>query len=240
MASDNKRSGTADLHVHTTFSDGEDSPAEVLEWAERVGLDVIAITDHDEIAGAEIAAELAERTGTGPDVIVGSEVSSADGHILALFISRLVPPGMSAADTVAAIHEQGGLAIAAHPFWRHATKPGPRTYSVGDRIGEVDFDAVEVINGGFTPSMIAANQRASSAAGQLGRTQVGGSDAHVKHALGWAHTRFAGATAAELRAGVATGQTHAGRSRIDPVGVRRYATWSLGRLRGAAVRPVTT
>ena len=113
--------GAADLHMHTQYSDGQDSPAEVLEWAERVGLDVIAITDHDCIDGAEVAADLAARDGTRPDVIVGEEVSSLDGHILALFISRVVPPGMSAEDTVAAIHKQGGLTIAAHPFWRTST-----------------------------------------------------------------------------------------------------------------------
>lgn len=220
--------GTADLHVHTTHSDGADGAREVLEWAGRMGLDVLAITDHDTIAGAEAAAELAEQSGTGPDVIVGEEVSSADGHILGLFISSRVPPGMSAADTVAAIHEQGGVAIAAHPFWRSEEGRAYR-YGVAGLIESVDFDAVEVLNGGFTPSMIQANARAAAAAG--GRTRVGGSDAHVKHALGWAHTRFPGRTAAELRAALAAGQAAPGRSRIDPVGVRRYAAWSLGRLR---------
>lgn len=225
--------GTADLHAHTRHSDGADSPKEVLQWAARAGLDVLAITDHDTISGAEIAAELAGESGTGPDVIVGEEVSSADGHILALFICDLVPPGMPAAETVAAIHEQGGLAIAAHPFWR-AEPRRPYRYGVGSLIETVDFDAVEVLNGGFTPSMISANNRAAAAAGS--RTRVGGSDAHVKHALGWAHTRFCGRSAAELRAALSAGQVAPGRSRIDPVGLRRYATWSLGRLRaqGAA------
>jgi predicted metal-dependent phosphoesterase TrpH len=79
MASVVDAAGAADLHMHTQYSDGQDSPAEVLEWAERVGLDVIAITDHDCIDGAEIAADLAARSGTGPDVIVGEEVSSQMG-----------------------------------------------------------------------------------------------------------------------------------------------------------------
>jgi predicted metal-dependent phosphoesterase TrpH len=185
--------GAADLHMHTHYSDGQDSPAEVVEWAERVGLDVIAITDHDCIDGAEEAADLAARTGTGPDVIVGEEVSSRDGHILALFIARLIPPGMSARETVAAIHEQGGLAIAAHPYWRIKTADhNGRAYGVGARIAEVDFDAIEVVNGGFTPSMIVANQRATRETRALGKVAVGGSDAHVKHAVGWAHTRFEG------------------------------------------------
>jgi hypothetical protein len=224
--------GTADLHVHTSHSDGDDTPAEVLEWADHLGIDVLAITDHDTIDGAELAAELAERSGTGPDVIVGEEVSSRDGHILGLFLSTAVPPGLSAEDTVAAIHEQGGIAIAAHPYWRTTGAGGRAPHGVGDLIEVVDFDAVEVLNGGFTPSMIAANQRASAAASG---TRIGASDAHVKHALGWAHTRFGGRTAAELRASLCTGQAEPGRSRIDPIGVRRYATWSLGRLRAHRV-----
>jgi predicted metal-dependent phosphoesterase TrpH len=218
--------------MHTQYSDGQDSPAEVLEWAERVGLDVIAITDHDCIDGAEIAADLAARSGTGPDVIVGEEVSSHDGHILGLFISRLIQPGMSAEDTVAAIHEQGGLAIAAHPFWRTgATDHNGCAYGVGDRIAKVDFDAIEVVNGGFTPSMVLANHRAIREARALGKVAVGGSDAHVKHAVGWAHTRFGGRSAIDLRASIVGGQTSAGRFGINPIGLHRYAMWSLGRLR---------
>ena len=227
--------GIADLHVHTHHSDGQDSPSEVLAWAERIGLDVIAITDHDAIDGARIAAELARQNPSGCEVVVGEEVSSRDGHILGLFIDELVPPDLSAAETVAAIHEQGGIAIAAHPYWRaSSTDHAGRLYGLGDRIAELDVDAVEVINGGFTPSMIGANRRAGWVAEALGRTPVGGSDAHVKHALAWGHTRFAGRSAAELRQAIATGRTQAGRSRLHPTGLRRYAAWSIGRLRLAA------
>lgn len=224
--------GIADLHMHTHHSDGEDSPGAVLDWAGRIGLDVIAITDHDAIDGALIAAEIATDRPSGPEVIVGEEVSSREGHILALFIDTLVPPDMTAEDTVAAIHEQGGLAIAAHPYWRTSSLDVKgRAYGLGDRIAELDFDAVEVINGGFTPSMIGANRRAGWVAEALGRTPVGGSDAHVKHALGWAHTRFAGQTAQELRKSISAGSTQPGRSRIHPTGLRRYAAWTIGRLR---------
>jgi predicted metal-dependent phosphoesterase TrpH len=165
-------------------------------------------------------------------VIVGEEVSSRDGHILALFISRLVPPDMSAQETVAAIHEQGGLAIAAHPYWRtSAVDYKGRTFGLGDRIAELPFDAIEVINGGFTPSMIGANRRAGWVADAIGLTPIGGSDAHVRHALGWGHTRFAGRTASDLRQSIAIGRTQAGRSRLHATGLRRYATWSIARLR---------
>jgi predicted metal-dependent phosphoesterase TrpH len=225
-------SGTADLHIHTHFSDGADSPRDVLRWAERKRLDAIAITDHDTIEGALLAAELALESRSNPDVIVGEEVSSADGHILGLFIKSRVPPGLSAEETVAAIHEQGGVAIAAHPYWRHASS-GRRgwVYSVGDHIEHVPFDAVEVLNGGFTPSMIAANRRAGAAARALRKTEVGGSDAHVKHAMAWAHTRFEGRYARDLRRSILTGRTRAARSPLGLAGLQRYAYWSIGRLR---------
>src|SRR5215472_13322041 len=96
--------GIADLHIHTHHSDGADSPSEVLHWAARIGLDVIAITDHDTIDGALIAAGVARSVDGAPEVIVGEEVSSLHGHILALFIEELVAPEMTAAETVAAIH----------------------------------------------------------------------------------------------------------------------------------------
>jgi len=192
---------------------------------------VIAITDHDSIDGAIIVAELA-RVRKGPDVIVGEEVSSRDGHILGLFLKQLVPPDLSAKETVAAIHEQGGLAIAAHPYWRTSSLDYKgRTYGLGDRIAQLDLDAIEVINGGFTPSMIGANRRAGWVTEALGRTPVGGSDAHVKHALAWGHTRFAGRSAHDLRRSIATGQTEARRSRLHPTGVSRYAAWSIARMR---------
>lgn len=232
MAKIDGAAGIADLHIHTHHSDGQDGPAEVVAWAARIRLDVIAITDHDNIDGALIAAAVARREPGSPEVIVGEEVSSLDGHILALFIDRLVPPDMTGAETVAAIHEQGGLAIAAHPYWRpSSTDHRGRVYGLGDRIGELDIDAVEVINGGFTPSMIGANRRAGWVAEALGRTPVGGSDAHVKHALGWGNTRFEGRTARDLRRSIEVGRTQAARSRLHPAGLGRYATWSLGRLR---------
>ncbi len=229
-------SGTADLHIHTHFSDGADSPSDVLRWAERKRLDVIAITDHDTIEGALEAARLSRESRSNPDVIVGEEVSSADGHILGLFLERCVPPGLSAEETVAAIHEQGGLAIAAHPFWRHENNNRRGwVYSVGEHVEHVLFDAVEVLNGGFTPSMIAANARAAAVARALRLKQVGGSDAHVRHAVAWGHTRFEGWTARHLRDSILAGNTRAMRSRLGVTGLQRYAYWSIGRLRPQAV-----
>src|SRR5579864_5801106 len=147
----------ADLHMHTTVSDGWPDPIELVDHARRAGLDVIAVTDHDSIDGALRAAEHAARRSRF-HVIVGEEVSSRDGHIVALFLERRIRPGMSAAATVHAIHDQGGLAIAAHPFWRTArqVRGGGVVHGVGWQAGELDFDAIEVENS--TPGFYLFNQ----------------------------------------------------------------------------------
>lgn len=100
------------LHIHTHYSyDSNLSPTTLVDVARRMGFDCIAVTDHNLIDGAREA----QATG-GIRVIVGEEISSRDGHIVGLFLERPVPPRMSGEDTCAAIHEQGGLALAAHPF----------------------------------------------------------------------------------------------------------------------------
>ncbi len=139
--------GRADLHMHTTASDGWPSPSQLVDHAaRRAALNVIAVTDHDTIEGALRAAEHAARR-KRLHVIVGEEVSSRDGHIVGLFLERRIKPGMSAAATVSAIHDQGGLAIAAHPFWRteRQVRSG-RVDGVGWLAAELDFDGVEVEN----------------------------------------------------------------------------------------------
>lgn len=231
-----QRQGLADLHVHTNYSDGSDSPAEVLAWAAQLGVDVIAITDHDTIDGAEEAAELA-CTGYGPDVIVGEEISSRDGHVIGLFLSRRVPHGLSAAETIAAVHDQGGIAVAAHPYWRTASaEPPGYAYSVGDDVESLEFDAIEVLNGSFSPGMILANRQATEAAHALGYRRVGGSNAHVRHAIGWAHTRFQGRNAADLRWSITAGLTRTGRSRPALSAMGSQAAWSISRRRTARGR----
>lgn len=225
---------TADLHVHTSHSDGSDSPFEVVEQARARGLKVIAVTDHDCIDGALVAAAHAAAL-PGVEVIVGEEVSTRDGHVLGLFLEELVPPGMSAAQTVRAIHAQGGLAVAAHPYWRTKSRAAGRfPHGVGNLVADAGFDAVEILNGGFTPSMIYANLRARWANTHLGLPETGGSDAHVKQAIGCAATLFAGSTAADLRRCIETARTTAKLGRPSVVAVGRYVTWGIGARR----RPV--
>ena len=225
--------GRADLHMHTTASDGWPSPQQLVDHASQIGLDVIAVTDHDTIEGALRAAEHAARR-TKLHVVVGEEVSSRDGHIVALSIEKKIRPGMSAAATVHAIHDLGGLAVAVHPFWRtqRRTRSG-RVHGVGWLAAELEFDAVEVENA--TPGFYVFNQLARRLNIGLGSAEVGGSDAHILDAIGRAYTEFSGKTPKALREAIEAGTTVAGRQRYRAMGLMRYAAWGLNHERYVAV-----
>src|SRR6266571_252970 len=107
----------ADPHCHTLASDGMVTPAELVDAAVRAGLALIAITDHDTMANAREVHERGEAAGLA--VVMGQEVTTkgpAQTHILGWFLEKPIKMSMSLADTVAAIHDQGGLVIIPHPF----------------------------------------------------------------------------------------------------------------------------
>jgi len=225
--------GRADLHTHTNVSDGWPSPIEIVDHASRrAGIQVLAITDHDTIEGALRAAEYAARR-SRLQVVIGEEVSSRDGHIIGLFLEKRVRPGLSAAATIHAIHDQGGLAVAAHPFWRTQRRSSASVvHGVGWLAAELDFDAVEVENA--TPGFFVFNQMAHRLNSGLGVASLGGSDAHIVDAVGRAYTEFAGHTPAALRKAIELGVTRAGRRRYKAVGLVKYAAWGLNHERYVA------
>lgn len=196
----------ADLHVHTTHSDGHTSVEEVLEHAaSRTDLGVIAITDHDTIDGALEARALAEAYGI--EVVVGEEVSTADGELLAFFVEHGLPSGLPASETIAAVHELGGLAVAAHPY--HMLVPSVGRRGLSSRASGSDpewpLDAVETFNAGF--QLPGGNRRAAATAASLGLPALGGSDSHHPGTIGYGHTLFPGRGAADLRAAIVQGRT---------------------------------
>jgi predicted metal-dependent phosphoesterase TrpH len=190
-----------DLHIHTIHSDGAPTVPELLAYvAENTDLRLVAVTDHDSIAGARQAAQLAREFGVG--VVMGEEVSTADGHLLALFIDSYLPPGRPAAETIAAIHAQGGLAIAPHPFDRSVPSLGRHGVA---RPGW-QFDAVEGFNAGVIWSQRGCNRAAQAAALDLGLPATGGSDAHTLSTVGQAYTLFPGSTPDDLYRAIKRGE----------------------------------
>lgn len=201
--------GVADLHVHTEASDGGPLD-EVLARAVELRLDAVAITDHDTVEGALEARRRVHLDRLPLAVVPGVEVSSADGHIGALFVTRNIPKGLPADETVRLIHEAGGLAVAHHPFVPRLLEMVARTkLALGTRFLDLDVDAVEVTNavpGGGCRYNIATHELVRSRGCTLGFT--GGSDAHHASQVGKGLTFFAGDEGvASLRRSLAAGLT---------------------------------
>lgn len=164
-----------DLHVHSYYSyDSLITPKELHFYAKRSGLDGVAITDHDRLDGAlKIAREV------GLFIIPGIEISSSDGHIVALCVEEPISKGLSAGETVERIHDAGGLAVACHPVTLFKQSLGKHA-SLG-------FDAVEVMNASVFPFGFSV-KRAKRIATRLQVAQVGGTDAHYGPEIGCAYT----------------------------------------------------
>lgn len=166
-----------DLHVHSNHSDGLNSIEEVIKEAISKDLDGIALCDHDTLEGVKEAQKIAK--GYTFIIIPGIEISSKEGHILGLGITKKIRKGMSAKKTIEHIHKQKGLAIAPHPYGKYIHRS-----SVGDLIKELDFDAIEV----FNSRNINENNKALEIANELNAVQVAGSDAHTLKTIGKAYT----------------------------------------------------
>ncbi len=199
--------GRADLHVHSLVSDGGQTP-EAIVRAAAGRLDVVAITDHDEISGAVRAREFARHhPELGVDVVVGEEISTLNGHLLGLYLTERVPPGLSVQDTIRLVHAQGGLAVAAHPF--HPLRGTARGHrSIARLIPDLPLDAIEVVNNaGVFSRLYDAWAALRNVEWMLPVTA--GSDAHDVWYLGSAATGFAGRDARALRRALEAGQTRA-------------------------------
>jgi Glycosyltransferase Family 4/PHP-associated/PHP domain len=169
---------TIDLHMHTDWSHDCSIPAEELvDHAEAIGLDGIAVTDHNAFGGALEAVELAGDR----DLIVipGEEVKTDNqGEVIGLFLEEEIPRGLSFADTLAAIREQGGLVYVPHPFDRMHAIPDPAT--LHRHLAEIDV--LEVYNARLLRDSF--NDEALRFARKYRLLQGAGSDAHVLQGVG--------------------------------------------------------
>lgn len=195
------------MHIHSLYSDGTSRIADILEHVEqRTTLDVVAITDHERIDGALRALELHAAGRFSFDLVVGEEVTTRSGHLLALFIRERLRPLRPLEETLIAVHEQGGIAIPAHPMSRLTLSIGRRSFDrvLADPRPGVHFDAVELLNPSGAGRSGGAELR-RMADEVLRVPGVGNSDAHVLDAIGTALTRFAGHTAQDYRDALGAG-----------------------------------
>jgi predicted metal-dependent phosphoesterase TrpH len=205
------RLGKADMHLHTLYSDGTASVTDLLDHVERhTDLDLVAITDHERIDGALRAREIHAAREYSFELVVGEEITTRRGHVLALFLEERVPALRPLIETIERIHAQGGVAIAAHPL-------APLTPSLGrrsllklhaQREARHRLDAIELMN----PSAAGRARRTARIrlnASVLHLPAVGNSDAHVLDGVGSAWTWFPGVGAADYRAALLAGTTRA-------------------------------
>lgn len=181
---------SVELHTHSEAShDGRDSVSLLLEHAAAVGLDAIAITDHDEIWASLEAVERAPEYGLVG--IPGIEVSSADGHVLALGVEELIPPGLPFEETLARIRDRGGLAVVPHPF--QESRSGVLAHISKDELATAD--AIEVYNSRLLTGR--SNRQAKRFATSRGVPMTAGSDAHICEMVGQAVTKVAAEPSAD-------------------------------------------
>lgn len=202
------RLGRADLHIHTWASDGTAPVQAVLDRVEAEGvLDVIAIADHERIDAAVAARQMAEDQGLRAQVVIGEEISTLGGHLLALFLERPVPPMKSLRWSIEAVHDQGGLAIPAHPLvpFPMCAQGGAIRRLLDDDNEAVHPDALETWN----PTAVGKYRHATVVrfAEEVGLPAIGSSDAHALAAIGTCWTTFPGRTAADVRAAIEAGTT---------------------------------
>lgn len=170
-----------DLHCHTAWSpDSLSSPASVVRAAGARGLTHLAITDHGRIEGALEARDAAP---SGLEVIVGEEVSTRDGDLIGLYLTRAVPIGLSAGEAAAAIREQGGLVGLAHPYDRFRGSLLARSGDTKmDDALAAHLDYVETFNARVP--LGTANERAAEWAHEHGLPGAAVSDAHTLFEVG--------------------------------------------------------
>jgi hypothetical protein len=204
------RLGTADLHIHSVASDGTATVEEILRAVEKGSdLDVIAITDHERIDAAIHAREIALERGYRVQVVVGEEVTTRSGHLIGLFLERRVRPFRSLRSTIIEIHEQGGLAVPAHPLppYPLCIRRGAIESIVRDPDPRVYLDGLETYNASSAGRTF--HRPAVALARELGLSPIGGSDAHHVSLVGTCWTTFPGRTAEDLRQAILLGRTHA-------------------------------
>ena len=193
-----------DLHVHTDASyDCEMSVEAVLARAAAVGLDAVAITDHDSVGSLPRAFDIAHEYGVR--VVPGVEVSTADGHLLALGVDDPPATRRPLSETAREVREAGGLAVVPHPFQTFRHGASRRTIRDVDAIEDIEAYNAHTLTG-------FRNGQARRYARRQGLPGTGGSDAHRPTLVGQAYTAVSveadgGVTTDAILEGIRAGRT---------------------------------
>lgn len=193
-----------DLHIHSNHSDGRNSVEEILLAARRLGLNGVAITDHNTLEGSIAAIKVARSLYPEMVVIRGAEVMTSEGHLLVLGVKELPPLRRSPEETIEAVHDLGGIADLPHPFH-------PFRHSIG-RVPPVD--AVEVYNSKYILGVF--NARARWEARKKDLPMVAGSDSHMIETVGLGVTEIDACTTDDVLEEIRHGRTSISGRRTSP------------------------
>jgi predicted metal-dependent phosphoesterase TrpH len=216
----------ADFHIHTRFSrDSILTEEKFIARAVERGLTHVAVTNHNNVEGAVAVRDKVAELGLTDKltVILGEEVSTADGEVVGIFLTNTIPRGLSANETADEIHRQGGLVSIPHPFdpFRGShIKEGPLR-----NLAEVrKIDMVEVFNCRVTVQR--HNQEAAEFAHRYGIPGIAASDSHSSFEVAMAFNALpVFDTAEELKAGLPENDWHASRSSVFIHATTRWAVW---------------
>ena len=213
-----------DPHIHSVYSgDARGTPREILRRASAIGLDAVAVADHNTMKGSIIA--LRESRGMEVTVVPAMELSTSAGHIVALGIQEEIQRGLTPAETLDAIHDQDGAAIIPHPFVRYR-----QGLFVNER--NIRVDGIETLNSRYIVGY--SNWRARKFARKRGIPEIGASDAHFVEAVGSSFTLVdSEGEADDILHGILKGKTEPAGSRTPlPLIVREVINKKfLGRMR---------
>jgi len=232
--------GLADLHMHTIYSyDGTASVPAVLTRAKQIGLDVIAITDHDEIAGSLKALELAPNYGV--EVIPAIEVTTAEGDLLALNVTEKIQRARPLIETILKVRDLGGFCIAPHPMANGIGMKSLSAYSILKALRNPDaaqtLIAIEIYNATVIDKM--SNHYARILADRLDIARAASSDAHVVEAIGLGATEFDGRTAQDLLSALQKRETRQ-RQQKEWNSLRILGSWAANYIGSAFTRLANT
>ena len=216
----------ADFHIHTRFSrDSLLTEERFIEKAIERGLTHVAVTNHNNVEGAIAVRDKVAELGLADQltVILGEEVSTADGEVVGIFLEKTIPRGLSANETADEIHRQGGLVSIPHPFdpFRAShIREGP-LHNLAD-VGKIDM--VEVFNCRVT--LQRHNVEAAEFAARYGIPGIAASDSHSAMEVAMAFNAMPlFETAEELKQSLADNDWHASRSSVLIHLTTRWAVW---------------
>jgi len=167
-----------DLHIHSMYSeDAKGSPKELIKIIHKKGLHGMALTDHNTIEGSRKAQKLATKDFI---IIPGIEISTKDGHLLALNVTECIPRGLPVEETIDLIIDKGGTPIVPHVYRNMSGIKLPQLKNISSKL-----KAIEVFNGCSMPT---TNLRMAQTAAALHLGGTGGSDSHIPQFAGEAYT----------------------------------------------------